>query len=96
MAVIGNTIRIKGDFMTWAGSKADAVNPQLLVYEGNSTEPSETFDLTEANHIGVGEYQYDYTVGYGKKELVFGITGLVEGTRETGRITEAREWINII
>ena len=52
MALIGNTVRITGEFVTWAGSKADAENPKLTVYEG--VTPIDTIELTEENHVVVG------------------------------------------
>lgn len=94
MAIILNTVRITGSFVTWAGSLSDAEEPKLLVYEGSSQEPMETIELTQENHVSTGIYQVDYVIEKGRKELVFEITGLVEGTPETGRIAVDRQWLS--
>ena len=91
MALIGNTIRITAEFVTWAGSKADAEKPKLTVYQGLT--PIETIELTEENHIGVGRYQVDYIIPEGRSALVFELKGLVEGMPEIARIEEKRIWV---
>lgn len=88
MALIGNTVRITGEFVTWAGSKADAENPKLTVYEG--VTPIDTIELTEENHVGVGEYQVDYIIPCGREPLKFELWGLIEGMPEVARIKVER------
>ena len=84
----GNTVRITGEFVTWAGSKADAVDAVLNIH--NSSGVTETIPLDESHHTGVGTYQVDYLVPNNYGTTMFEIVGMIEGNPEVARIQKAR------
>lgn len=92
MALIGNTVRITGEFVTWAGSRADAENPVLNVYDKYEKKLLESIPLD--NHkVDIGKYQYDYVIPDGIGNIYFEIIGNVEGMPEVARIKEVRTWL---
>ena len=92
MALIGNTIRITAEFVTWAGSKADAENPILNIYDNYAKNLLESIPLD--NHkIDIGTYEYDYVIPEGIGYIYFEIIGNVEGMPEVARIREERVWL---
>lgn len=88
--IIGNTVRIIGEFVTWNGSHADATNPKLIIYDEMIVIA--TIDLTSFK-IAVGKYLYDYTVPVGSRPVTFELNGILEGEPIIGRIQQSREWI---
>ena len=88
----GNTVRITGEFVTWAGSKADAVDAVLNISDSTGT-PIEIIPLDESHHIGVGTYQVDYLVPNNYGTTMFEIVGMIEGGAEVARIQEVRAWM---
>jgi hypothetical protein len=91
MALIGNTVRVTGEFVTWAGSRADAVGPKLNVYEKHEKQLLESIPLEDCRK-DVGMYQIDYVIPDGLGNLFFEIVGDVEGMPEVARIKEERVW----
>jgi len=87
--LIGDTVRITGSFLTWAGSKVDAINPKINVYDSNRN----LLESLAVTHITTGEYQADYVVADGSLDLIFELVGEVEGKPEVGRIQQQRTFV---
>ncbi len=92
MALIGNTVRITGEFVTWAGSRADAESPVLNVYDKHERNLLESIPL-DGYKVDIGKYQYDYVIPDGIGNIFFEIIGNVEGMPEVARIKEVRTWL---
>lgn len=92
MAVMGNTVRLKVSFYNFDGDPSDPTDVKLRIYDDKRKE-IESFNLTQENQAGVGNFYYDYVVPRGKGELTFEFTGTLEGTPITERGLLRREWI---
>ena len=90
MAYVGNTIKLTCNFVTWAGSKSDAENIRLEVYDG--TKIIQTINLDESNHVSTGVYSIYYVIPSGNTNLLFRFVGTVEGYPEVGFHEEDRKF----
>jgi len=94
MPLIGNTIRLTGEFKNYDGSHYDVNNPKVVVYDSNR----EVILAAEPERVGVGKYQYDLIVpdykeaGKQKEPLVFEFSGSLEGKPIVGRASFERVW----
>ena len=92
MAYTGDTVRLKVKFKTYNGNAIDPTDVKLKIYKPtiNSYELISTIQLSPANKVGVGEYQYDYTIpenliNSGVKFLVYEFSGLYNGSTTLAR-----------
>lgn len=94
MPLIGDTIRLKGEFKDFNGELTDIENPKVVVYDSNR----EVILVAEPERVGVGKYQYDLIVpdykeaGKQKEPLVFEFSGSLEGKPIVGRASFERVW----
>ena len=94
MPLIGDTIRLKGEFKDFDGNLTDIEEPKVVVYDSNR----EVILAAEPERVGVGKYQYDLIVpdykeaGKQKEPLVFEFSGQLGGQPVVGRSSFERVW----
>lgn len=91
MAVIGNTIKIKAEFVTWGGSHSDIVSGNIVVYD-KMRELLQTIPLTSSVKLGTGIYEVSYVVPDGYGDLTIEAIGTLENSPIVGRVLVGREW----
>jgi hypothetical protein len=92
VAYTGDTVRLKVNFKTYDGNAIDPTDVKLKIYKPttNSYELISTIQLSPANKVGVGEYQYDYVIpedliNSGVNFLVYEFSGLYNGSTTLAR-----------
>lgn len=60
--IIGDTVRLTGEFRTFGGVLADPSSIQLKIYDYNQTLYETITVNTSTNKVSTGKYYYDYTV----------------------------------
>lgn len=93
MALIGNTVRLEGEYKSFTSQLVDPVTPKLRIYESGKRTPVETIDLLETNRIGLGIYEYYYKIPDGKVNLEYEFSGVIDGHEILGRTTLPRFWV---
>lgn len=66
----GNTVRVKGTYKNNAGQPTDPSLPTVRIYDSNYDLITEV-SLSDANKVGTGVYQYDYTIPAGKAHAIY-------------------------
>ncbi len=91
MPLIGDTIRLKGEFKDFNGVYVDPDDVVLKIYAGNKKQYGE--DITPVR-TGLGKYQYDYVVPEDViGPLYFEFSGKIDGKPILGRATIDRRWV---
>ena len=91
MPLIGDTIRLKGEFKDFDGVYVDPANVALKIYAGNKKQLGE--DITP-DRVGLGKYQYDYVIpGDVIGPLYFEFSGEIDGKPILGRATIDKRWV---
>lgn len=94
MPLIGNTIRLKGEFKDFNGEYQDVNNPKVVVYDSKRKVILDA----EPERIEEGKYQYDLIVpdykeaGKQNEPLVFEFSGELDGKPIVGRASFERVW----
>ena len=94
MPLIGNTIRLKGEFKDFNGELTDIENPKVVVYDSKRKVILDA----EPERIEEGKYQYDLIVpdykeaGKQNEPLVFEFSGELDGKPIVGRASFERVW----
>jgi hypothetical protein len=93
MPLVGDTIRLKVDFMDYDGAKIDPTDVTVTIYDGTTKKVVEgPTALGAEHHVATGSYFYDYTIPYGLSPLVYEFAGKYDGKPIIGRATITREW----
>ena len=94
MPLIGDTIRLKGEFKDFNGELTDIENPKVVVYDSKRKVILDA----EPERIEEGKYQYDLIVpdyneaGKQNELLVFEFSGELDGKPIVGRASFERVW----
>jgi hypothetical protein len=93
MSVMGNTVKLRCEFVTWAGTYTDPTSITLKIYDRNRVVLN-TYTIDGSNKISTGVYEKDYTIPSGYGDLTYEFAGTLEGTTTLGRATILREWVD--
>ena len=89
MPLIGDTIRLKGEFKDFDENYADPDDVKLVIYDGQKRQIEESTPLNPE----VGKYYYDYTVPSGSTStMYFEFIGTIGGMPVVGRKSFERKW----
>ena len=94
MPLIGNTIRLKGEFKDFNGNLTDIEEPKVVIYDKKRNVIKEA----TPTKAGTGMYYYDLVVpdykeaGKQNEPLVFEFSGSLEGKPIVGRASFERVW----
>ena len=94
MPLIGDTIRLKGEFKDFDGNLTDIEEPKVVVYDSKRKVILDA----EPERIEEGKYQYDLIVpdypeaGKRNEPLVFEFSGKIGGQPVVGRSSFERMW----
>lgn len=92
MALMGNTIKIRAEFEDFSGVHMDPETVELKIYDYAHRVIEGPIQIQESHKIDIGVYEYPYTVPYGKDELYYEFTGVIEGNPSVGRGKITRKW----
>lgn len=87
MTIPNNTIRITAHFKTFAGNYADPTGITFKVFDAFGQQVGNTVDLDSSNKTSTGIYYVDYLVPRNYDELIYEMSGTLEGSVITGRGT---------
>ena len=96
MPLIGNTIRLKGEFKDLDGNLTDIKEPKVVIYDNKRNVIKEAIP----NKAGTGAYYYDLVVpdypeaGKRNEPLVFEFSGEIGEMPVVGRTTLDRRWVD--
>jgi len=91
MAIIGNTIKIHVEFVTWGGSKSDVLNGTIKIYD-KFRKLLQTISLDDSTKVQTGVYEVKYVVPDGFGDLTAEASATLEGNPIVGRASIEREW----
>lgn len=90
---MGDTIRLKATFTTWAGVATDPTTPALKIYDESETVIL-TKTATDLTKSATGVYYYDYTTT-AKGLYYYEFSGTLESTVELERAEFYVEFVGI-
>ena len=92
MALIGNTVKLKAEFINYDGKQLDVHDVTLTIYDERKRV---VLTVPEANlsKNGTGNFSYDYLVPEGATPYYYEFSGIYNGLRYSGRKPLLREWI---
>lgn len=77
---IGDTIRLKAEFKTFAGIYEDPTSIDLTIHDIKSKEQiGDTVTIGVEHKVSTGIYQYDYEVPDRPRDIYVKFTGVLEG-----------------
>ncbi len=94
MPLIGDTIRLKGEFKDFDGNLTDIEEPKVVIYDNKRNVIKEA----TPTKAGTGIYYYDLIVpdypeaGKRNEPLVFEFSGQLDGQPVVGRSSFERMW----
>jgi hypothetical protein len=89
MPLIGDTIRLKGEFKGFDGEYVDPDDVKLVVYDGQQKEVAEV----TPTHDDTGKYYHDYVIPEGRTStMYFEYIGTLGGMPILGRKSFERKW----
>lgn len=80
--LIGNTVRIVAKFHTFTGPLADPENITLAFFDSADKQIGTTIDITSANRLSAGIYEYFYTIPTGYGRIWYEFAGMQQNTRQ--------------
>lgn len=94
MALIGNTVILRAEFRDYDGrAMITPSDIKLTIYDSNKRIIDGPFDVTIANRVEEGIYEYPYVVPKGNGPIVFAFEGIgPDGKPVVSRAMISREW----
>lgn len=94
MPFIGDTVKLRVEFKTFAGVAVDPATITLKIYDYDKTLLT-TVDITSTYKISTGVYEYNYTIPDGSyPAIVYEFSGTnVEGSVALSRGKAERKWV---
>lgn len=83
LALMGDTIKIRGTFKTFAGAAADPTDIVLKVFDERREQIGTDIAINEDHKTALGVYEYLYEIPYLRTDsidLYFEMSGTLEGT----------------
>ncbi len=93
MPLIGDTVRLKAEFRTFAGIVADPTDITLKVYNAYRRQIGEAIAIGPEHRTGPGAYQYDYTLPEGTDVIYYEWSGMLEGLPVVARGRMPALWV---